>query len=399
MGKLTARAVATESRPGMHGDGEGLYLRVTETGTKSWMLRTRLHGKRVDMGLGTFPAFSLAEARERAREWRKQAREGRDPRSTRIVAAPMTFEQAARRYHSIHKTTWVPRHASRWLSSLERYAFPHFGKEALADVTAGQIHDALVKPWAQKNDTARRVLQRISGVMEWATAAGHFSGLNPATGVVRTLPKVRVQVEHMASMPYADVPAFYARLTALQSSSAAAMRFLILTACRSGEARGARWAEIDGDLWTIPAARMKAGEVHRVPLSGEAQAVAQALTVSGADLVFPSPVRPAQGLSGRMLSDNAFDQLLKRMKVTGATAHGFRTSFRTWAAEVARADRELAELCLAHRIGNAVEQAYNRTDLLAQRRKLMEAWANFVTGNVGDVIQLHREQDRLRGNV
>jgi integrase len=248
----------------------------------------------------------------------------------------------------------------------------------------GELLELLGPMWAEKHETGKRLVQRVGAVFDFAAGAGIWQGPNPTQGLRRALPKVRAQVENFAAMPWQDVPTLWGAMSDT-SMTARALGFLILTAARPGEVRGARWAEIDREagLWTIPAERMKGREAHTVPLAPPAVALLRAVEGYGDELVFPSPQAARRGPAERPLSAAGFERVLSRHGAGAFTAHGFRTSFRTWAAEVAGADREVAELCLAHRIGNKVEQAYNRTSLLDRRRVLMTRWAEHVTGAAG----------------
>ena len=391
MGKLRVKQIEKLTDPGMYNDGDGLYLRLGPTGAKSWILRTRINGKKnpVDLGLGSLSLVELSEAREEARALRKVARSGGDPRVGRRQKE-VTFEEAARKKHAELLPTWRnPGHGKRWMSSLEMYAFPHFGSRIVGSIDTGDVLTALSPIWASKHDTARRVKQRISTVFDWAKGHGHYVGENPVAGVESALPTVRVRQEHMPSMPWRELPNFMSRLAQREGVSARALEFLILTCCRSGEVRGAKWSEIQNDVWEIPGDRMKTGLPHRVPITGPARAVLDAVAGVDPEYVFPSLQPASQGRS-RPMSDTVFRALTDRMGQTGFTTHGFRSTFRDWCSESARADREVAEAALAHSIGNKVEKAYARSDLFDRRRELMDAWARYAVGFAGDVIELAR---------
>ncbi|WP_339951641.1 integrase arm-type DNA-binding domain-containing protein [uncultured Albimonas sp.] len=376
MPKLTARKVDTLKEPGLHGDGGGLYLRVAPTGGKSWVLRTVVHRRRRDLGLGSASLVTLAEARELARKYRKIAREGGDPDTLR-KREQLTFEEAAHCVRDNLRPTWrSERHAEIWLSSLDRFAFPLIGKRPIDTLGTADVLRVLQPIWTNKNDTARRVKQRLTVIFDWAKGAGHYPHENPVNGLKNALPPVKPQAEHMAALPWADLPAFMTELSTREGISARALEFIILTAARSGEARGARWAEISGDVWTVPAERMKTNKAHRVPLSAAALATLESLRGLDPDLIFPSPVRGKSGQS-RPLSDTVFKALMDRMDREGLTTHGFRSTFRDWCAEAARAEREVAEAALSHAVGDRVERAYARSDLFDRRRGLMEEWSAF----------------------
>lgn len=393
MPKLTARKVETAKASGMYGDGEGLYLRVGPTGAKSWILRivVSLTGKRRDLGLGPVSLVSLAEAREKARELRKFVREGGDPETLRKKET-LTFAQAAARVHAQLLPTWKnKKHAETWLATVETYANPHFGDRPIASIGTADVLKVLTPIWTSKHQTASRLKQRISTVFDWAKGAGHFPYENPVNGLKKALPLVRAPDNHMAAMAWRDVPGFFSELSDREGVSARTLEFIILTAVRSGEARGARWHEIDlnARTWMIPAKRMKRGIAHRVPLSDEAVKVLEMVKGLDSELVFPSAQRNPDG-TGKEQSDMVFKALYRRMKREGFTTHGFRSAFRDWCSESAHADREIAELALSHAIGSTVERAYARSDLFDRRRKLMNQWGRFIGGKTGNVVELAR---------
>ncbi|MCJ2137442.1 integrase arm-type DNA-binding domain-containing protein [Methylobacterium sp. J-026] len=377
---LTTVQVRALKSPGRYADGHGLYLVVDPSGAKRWLLRIVVQGHRRDIGLGGAGLVSLAEAREKALTYRKTARDGGDPLAERAKARATipTFAEAAELVHAEHKATWKnPKHAAQWITTLRTYANPHLGAKRVDLIETPDVLRALSPIWLTKGETARRVRQRIGTVLDWAKAAGHRSGDNPVDGVVKGLPKQSEHQGHHAAQPYAEVPAFVARLRAMSGQGEVgriAFEFLILTAARTSEVLGANWSEINKAeaLWTVPAARMKAGREHRVPLSERAREVlARARELGGGSaLVFP-------GRAGdRPLSNMVFLMALRRMGAS-ITAHGFRSSFRDWAAEATNLPREVAEMALAHTIENRVEAAYRRGDLLEKRRELMELWGSF----------------------
>lgn len=389
MPKLNARKVETVKEPGMYGDGEGLYLRVGPTGAKSWILRTVVHGHRKELGLGASSLVPLAEAREKARQYRKIAREGGDPDTLRKRES-LTFDEAAKKVHAQLLPTWRnKKHADTWLATIETYANPFFGKRPIATVTSADVLKALAPIWTDRNETANRLKQRITAVFDWAKGAGHYPHENPVNGLKKALPVVKSAEIHMAALPWQDVPGFMADLAEREGVSARTLEFIILTAVRSGEARGARWAEIalDAKTWTIPGERMKRGLPHRVPLSEKALAVLEKVKGLDADLLFPSVVRAKDG-SAKPQSDMVFKALYGRMKRDGFTTHGFRSAFRDWCSESAHVEREIAEAALAHATGNAVERAYARSDLFDRRTKLMASWGQYASGKSGTVVQL-----------
>jgi integrase len=377
---LTAVRVKSERRSGRYADGNGLYLVVDPSGAKRWVLRTVVQGRRRDIGLGSLRLVSLAEAREKAAEYRKTARDGGDPLAQRQKpsAAP-TFSEAAARVHAEHRHGWRnQKHAAQWLSSLSDYAFPTLGSRRVDEIETPDVLRVLSPIWLAKPETARRVRQRIGTVLDWAKAAGYRSGDNPVESVARGLPKQPEKRGHFTALPYAQVPGFIPKLRSAQASEAAklALEFLILTAARTGEVLGARWKEVDlkQSIWTIPGARMKADREHRVPLTPHACRIlkrAQALG-DGGELVFPGRS------GGEPMSNMVFLMILRRMGVN-ATAHGFRFAFRDWAAERTNFPREVCEMALAHSVENKTEAAYRRGDLLDKRRQLMMQWDAFIT--------------------
>ena len=304
----------------------------------------------------------------------------------------MTFEEAARRVYTALLPTWKnAKHTETWWATIETYALPHFGKSPIHMLTSADILKALSPLWTTTPETAKRLRQRLTAIFDWAKGAGHYAGDNPVTGVERSLPMVQRVQQHLAAMDWRDVPAFMGELKGREGISARCLEFAILTAVRSGEARGAIWAEVDikAGVWTIPGERMKRGLPHRVPLSDAVLALLD--KVQGLDpiLIFPSVQRGKDG-AGKIMSDMVFKALTDRMGREGFTTHGFRSSFRDWCSESAKADHELAEAALAHAVGNAVSRAYARSDLFDRRRVLMDSWAQFATGAMGDVVRLVR---------
>jgi integrase len=402
--KLNALAVRRAKEPGLYGDGKGLYLRVGEGSAKSWALRYMLDGRAREMGIGSYHDLSLAEARERARGYRKLVKDGIDPidqrRDDRLAKRAerakggMTFRQAAEAYVAAHEAGWKnPKHAAQWPSTLAAYVYPLIGSLPVQAIDTGLVMRVLEPIWAKKPETAGRVRGRIESVLDWATSRGHREGDNPArwrSHLDNLLPqksKIR-KVEHHPALPFGQIGAFMAELRRQPGVAARALEFTILTAVRTGGVIGARWDEIDlaGRVWVIPPKRMKAGKEHRVPLSAEMLAILDALPREG-DFVFPG------GKAGRPLSNMSMAMVLRRMARGDLTVHGFRSSFRDWAAERTNFPRDVAEMALAHTIGDKVEAAYRRGDLFQKRRQLMEAWAKFCAAPApaGEVVPLRRE--------
>ena len=389
MPKLTIKRVNSLKKPGMYGDGEGLYLRVGPTGAKSWILRTVVHGRRRELGLGSASLILLSEAREQARELRKIAREGGDPDSVR-KRATMTFEQAARRVHGDLEKSWSnPKHIQVWIASLENDVFPAFGERPIETVASADVLGVLAPIWVSKHETAKRIKQRVSTVFDWAKGAGHYSGENPVNGVTKALPKLNYRVEHMPALSWRDLPGFMADLGDRDGISARCLELIILTAVRSGEARGARWEEIKDGVWTIPSERTKRRLPHRVPLCAEALGVLERVKGLDRDLIFPSVQRGKDGRA-KPMSDTVFKALMIRMKREGQTTHGFRSTFRDWCSESSKVDRAVAEAALHHAYGDQVERAYARSDLFERRCAVMDAWGAYASGKAGDVVQMVR---------
>jgi integrase len=369
----------------MLADGNGLYLRIGPSGSRSWVYRYMAHGKRHDMGLGSASLLDLGEARKRAQEQRRLLRlEGRDPLTTRRHGKAMTFRQATEGYCDAHRDGWHPRHALVWLQSVRDYAWSVFGDLPVQAVDTGLVVRALRPIWSERTETAKRVRGRIESVLDYAASLGYRQGENPARwkGHLEyqfAKPSRVRQVEHFAALPYAELPAFMAKLRQENSIAAPALEFAILTAARAGEVLGATWGEIDlaERTWTIPAARMKARRDHRVPLSDAALAILEQMAeMRHSDFLFP-------GQRGQMGPTAMHDTLRRRMKFR-LTVHGFRSTFASWAAEQTAYPYEVREMALAHNVGSAVERAYQRSDLFDRRRGLMEDWATFCAP-LGDI--------------
>jgi integrase len=388
---LTKKMLPKLTMPGRYGDGHGLVLQVTPSGARSWLFRYERGDRERRMGLGPLHTVSLDEARERARLARQKLLDGIDPidarrgdAATRALEAAkaLTFEDAARQYFAQHETKWKnAKHRAQFLSSLETYAFPALGAVSVRDVDTGLVLKALEPIWPKKTETASRVRGRIESVLDWATVRGYRKGDNPARWkghLAEVLPargKI-AKAEHHAALPFDAMPAFYRDLAGQEGVGARALAFTILTAARTGEVIGARWPEIDltAKTWTIPADRMKAGREHRVPLSDAAVSILAALPrEDGNPFVFIG------GREGKGLSNMSMSAVLKRMERTEITVHGFRSTFRDWAAERTAYPNEVVEMALAHAVGNKVEAAYRRGDLFAKRAKLMGDWTKFAT--------------------
>ena len=386
---LSAALVRTVSKPGMYSDGNGLNLRVERSGTKQWVQRVTVAGKRTMLGLGGYPAVSLADARELAAAKQRAVKQGRDPMAEKRQAAEErrrpavpSFSEAAERVIEMRRPTWSnAKHAAQWTSTLATYAHPVIGRKPADEITTGDVLAILSPIWTAKPETASRVRQRLEAVFDWVVAQG-WRPDNPAgRAVTRALPRVSRVKRHHAALPVLDVPA--ALRTVRESGADVATRlafeFLVLTAARSGEARLATWGEMDlqSATWIVPAERMKARREHRVPLSGRSlEILGQAGELDGHDsgLVFPA------GRPGKTLSDMTLTVLLRRLEIP-AVPHGFRSSFKDWCMEVRGGDDRwfLSEAALAHNLGGPTQMAYARSDLLELRRPLMDEWAEFLS--------------------
>lgn len=384
--KLTATRVDKLKKPGRYGDGGGLWLQIAAGGTKSWLLRYQRDGKARQMGLGPVSLVSLADARERARDARRILLDGEDPIEARnaerlaakIEAAKgMTFEQCAEKYIATHEAAWRnEKHRAQWRNTLKRYANPKIGGLPVSAIDTALVLKVLEPIWGKKPETASRLRGRIEAVIDWATAREYRAGDNPARWrghLDKLLPSKRKlrSVRHHTAIPYEELPAFMARLRRSEFVSAYALEFTILTAARTGEVIGALWPEIDtaAKIWTVPASRMKAGREHRVPLSDRAVELLEALPrEDDNDHVFIG-ARKGAGLSNMAM--------LELVKGAGFTVHGFRSTFRDWAAETTAYPNHVVEMALAHLIGDKVEAAYRRGDLFEKRRRLMRDWATY----------------------
>ena len=392
--ELSAVLVRRLTKPGLHAVGgiDGLQLQVKSTGARSWILRVKIGDRRPDIGLGGYPDTTLEQARQRAREARELIRQGIDPRDTRrkarealaaADAARLTCAKAAKLAHAARAPEFRnPKHAAQWIDSLESYAFPALGPLEVASITMQQILTVLEPIWKTKTETATRVRQRIEVVLAWATVNNYRSGPNPAAWkgnlkLALPAPAKLKTVTHHAALPWQEIGAFLPLLRARLSITARALEFAILTAARSQEVRLATWSEIDLEarLWTVPAAHMKAGRIHRVPLSDAAVTLLRALPRgAGEDLVFPGS-RP-----GRPLSDSSMSKFLRELLASTpweAVPHGFRSAFTDWARSRTNYPEEVVELSLAHVNNDATRAAYARDELLPRRAKLMQDWARY----------------------
>ena len=382
MSTMTAVSLRALKTPGRYGDGDGLYLDIAPGGSRSWIIRVQHNGKRRDIGLGSAKLIGLAAARAAAIDVKRKLRAGLDPvgerKRERIKASLPTFEQAARLCHAEHKPTWRnAKHAAQWLATLESYAFPKIGGTLVDAVEAPAVRNVLAPIWLSIPETARRVRQRIGVVLDWAHGKGYRAAPLVVAGITKSLPRQPRTNGHHEAMPWTEVPGFIHAMHASDKGSEAvklALEFLILTAARSGEVRGAVWAEIDrpAKLWRIPADRMKAKRNHNVPLSDRVLAILvrmAELREGDAALIFP-------GRDGkRPMSDMTLKMAMRRLDVS-ADPHGFRSSFRDWVSEATAYPEAVAEAALAHVKGDKTEAAYARSDLLEKRRAMMWDWAS-----------------------
>ncbi|MEN9416387.1 MAG: hypothetical protein RI988_7 [Pseudomonadota bacterium] len=404
--ELSALEVSRLSAPGLHAVGgtPGLHLRIKPSGAKGWILRIKIGDKRRDIGLGGYSqtGMTLAKARAAALAAREAISSGIDPVERKRTdksavraaqAKELTFKDAALAYIEAHEGSWRnAKHGQQWRNTLEQYAYPVMGSMQVRHVEMAHVLRVLEPIWHEKTETASRLRGRIESVLDWAKGRGYRSGDNPASwkgnlDAQLARPEKIAKVEHHAALKWSEIGAFMESLRAAHGMGARALEFVILTAARSGEVRGATWAEIDleAKVWTVPGARMKAGKDHRVPLSSTAVSLLEALPkMANNDLVFPA-------LRGGQLSDMTLTAVLRRMKVD-AVPHGFRSTFRDWTAEATSYPNHVCEMALAHVVGNAVEAAYRRGDLYEKRRRLMDDWAAFLAlpAPAGTVVPMAR---------
>jgi integrase len=402
-GRLTALKVGRAKRPGMYADGGGLYLQVSDSGA-SWIYRYMIAGRAREMGLGPLALFGLADARAKALDARRKRHDGIDPIEARRAdrakalldaAKAITFNECAEAYIRAHQAGWRnDKHVGQWKATLETYAEPIMGSLPVQTIDTAIVMRVIEPLWTTKPETASRLRGRIEAVLDWAAVRNYRAGENPARWrghLDKLLParsKVR-KVKHHAALPYAELPGYLLELRTQEGNAARALEFTILTAARTGESIGAKWGEINWPekLWTIPGTRMKTGREHRVPLSERALSILLELKSANApkaaETFLFSGARP-----DRPLSNMAFLMLLRRMGRDDLTVHGFRSSFRDWAAERTNFPSEVAEMALAHVVGNKVEAAYRRGDLFDKRRRLMAAWADFLSKLVVDTAKV-----------
>ncbi|MFK7974521.1 MAG: tyrosine-type recombinase/integrase [Halioglobus sp.] len=401
MSKLSARKVKTLNTPGSYSDGNNLYLKVTPTGTKSWVFRYVRAGKARMMGLGGFPDVSLAEARESAGINRALLRKFKDPleekqkRKRSSNAHNPTFEETTEHYIDSKKAGWTEKHRKQFESTLATYAYPTLKNLPVKEINANDVLSAIRPIWEDKNETASRVRGRIEMVLDFATVSGTRDGANPARWkghLAHILPKrsAVAPVKHMEALPYTDMPEFILNLRSGNSISRKCLEFCVLTVARVGSVAGARWDEIEGGVWTIPANRMKGdyGDFS-VPLSKRALKLLKDLPhIDDSPYLFPG-IR-----SGHINRESPRKLLQKDLGYEGMTVHGFRSAFRDWSAEMTNYQNHICEMALAHTIGSGVEAAYRRGELLTKRAKLMEDWAKFLDSKPAKVTPIGKARER-----
>ena len=364
--------------PDKYIDEHGLILRVMLSGSKQWIWRGTIQGKRRDLGLGSYPYVSLSEARQKAFDYRKLARAGGDPAALRSKRAVPTFREALESVLEIHSPGWKDggKSEKQWRASLKTYAFPRVGDKRVNEIDTADVMNVLLPIWTKRAETARRVRQRIGAVMKWAIAQRYRQDNPAGEALGAALPKNAGNVKHFAAVHYSKVGAAIEKVRESDAGVTTKLlfEFITLCACRSGEARKATWSEIDFEAatWRIPESRMKAGKEHRVPLSARTiEILREAEVVRQNDYVFPSP-------AGRVLSDGTLTKLARLLEIPG-TVHGMRSAFRDWASERTNTPHAVMEAALAHTIKNRAEAAYARSDLLERRRELMESWSTYIS--------------------
>lgn len=385
--KLTALQVKRASKAGFYADGNGLYLKVDQSGAKRWVQRLVINGKRHDMGLGSAILVSLAVAREQAHTNRALARAGGDPLAEKRKLKILSFKSASQSVYELNKPTWKnEKHAQQWINSLETYVFPLMGDKKMDKIDSADVLAVLSPIWTQKPETAKRIRQRISKVFAWSIAQ-RWRTDDPARDIAEALPKIEKSVNHHKALDHEQVAQ---AIDTVKNSHALditklAFEFLVLTAGRSGEIRGALWSEIDGNKWEIPKERMKKKKPHRVPLSNRCMKI----------LALLKPMQDGSGLlfsnNGKPLSDMTLSKLMKDLNIK-AVPHGFRSSFRVWASEKTNYPWQVCEFALAHVVGDDAERAYQRSDLYETRQNMMESWAQYISNQKADVIPLIKNQ-------
>ena len=392
-GKLTKKLVQNLGA-GRHGDGNGLYLVVDPSGARRWIVRVVVKGQRnkkgaplrTDFGLGNADLVTLHQARERALEYRRMAKQGLNPRFHGKQEVP-TFEEIAQQVHIERLPTWKnAKHGQQWINTLRDYAFPKIGRMPVDSIGQPEVLMCLSPIWTEKHETARRLSQRIKTVLDVAKSKGFRVGENPITEIkdAKVLPKVTAKPKHHKAMKWQEVPNLYLELQTRNAMAAKALMFTCLTGSRTSEVLEMEWSEVnlENHIWTCPAERMKGGVTHRVPLTAEMIEIIEPLQAMASKFVFEGQKRH------QPLSNMAMLMLLRRMKIEGVTVHGFRSTFRDWVSETTNTPREISEMSLAHKVGSIVEQAYARSDLLDKRRLLMERWSKYVANQETNIVRI-----------
>ena len=392
-GKLTKKLIQNLGA-GRHGDGNGLYLVVDPSGARRWIVRVVVKGQRnkkggplrTDFGLGNADLVTLHQARERALEYRRMAKQGLNPRFHGKQEVP-TFEEIAQQVHIERLPTWKnAKHGQQWINTLRDYAFPKIGRMPVDSIGQPEVLMCLSPIWTEKHETARRLSQRIKTVLDVAKSKGFRVGENPITEIkdAKVLPKVTAKPKHHKAMKWQEVPNLYLELKTRNAMAAKALMFTCLTGSRTSEVLEMEWSEVnlENHIWTCPAERMKGGVTHRVPLTAEMIEIIEPLQAMASKFVFEGQKRH------QPLSNMSMLMLLRRMKMEGVTVHGFRSTFRDWVSETTNTPREISEMSLAHKVGSRVEQAYARSDLIDKRRLLMERWSQFVANQEKNIVRI-----------
>ena len=396
--KLTSLAIKKLKTPGRYSDGNNLYLKIEDTGSRRWILRLTINGKRRDMGLGSFSFINLADARELASQYNKLAKSGIDPIQERLKekGQQITLKECTYKVHALNKPIWkTDLLARQWINSFEHHVFPIIGHLTISQIQSVDIMNVLTPIWNTKHDTAKKLKQRLRVVFKWCRAQGYFTGDNPVELAEMALPRLKLNKKHHKYLPYDQLPDFIKKLkdTPIILSNKLAIEFAILTAGRTSEILKAQWDEIDfsNKLWTIPKDRMKANKEHIVPLSDRSIAILKESQKNypNAKYIFPSELNLEKPLS----SNTMLFAIQKRMN-TNVTTHGMRTSFKVWASEVTNFQNEVSEMALSHSIPNKVEAAYRRGNLLEKRRLLMQCWVDYLYKANADVIKLYQTMEK-----
>ena len=393
MSKLTELKIKNLSEPGRYSDGNGLFFRIKGSKSRNWLYRFTINGNMREIGLGTYPSIPLKKARELANECRVDVANDIDPIEKRNEAKKkkckleaMTFEMAAFERHKIKQQEWSNgKHQQQWINTLKTYVFPYIGNKPLFKIEPSNIEKCLSPIWLEKKETAGRVRQRIEDVLDWAKVMGFRDGENPARlkgNLEHLLPKQKKIVKHQPALSYKELPVFWTCLQEIESNSADALRFLILTASRSNEVTGALWDEIDwqNSVWSIPAERMKMKRSHRIPLSQTSlDILLKRRALTNSPFIFEG-----QKL-GKPMSNMTMNNLIKRkFPLLEIVPHGFRSSFRDWAENQSFSHRAI-EYCLAHSVKDKTEAAYQRDDLLGKRHGIMKSWAEFIISEKNEI--------------